>query len=246
VARTVNLAEHAARRDAILDAAQRLILSKGYERLTIQDILDELQISKGAFYHYFDCKPAVIEALTQRLVDASVEALAPIVQDGELAALDKLQRFFGEVIRFKSARQNLFVAMLPHWYAPENIVFRQQLDRAVAQRLAPLLAVIVGQGVAEGRFATAYPEHAGPIVIALVQALQDAMAQQLLAAARRSPEAPSLKQMVATYGAHIEAIERYLGAPAGALYRADSRTISSWMSALRQDQTDKSVPEGTQ
>ena len=81
MARTVNVAEQTARRDAILDAAQRLILSKGYERLTVQDILDDLQISKGAFYHYFDSKPAVIEALTERLVDDSVQALAPIVEN---------------------------------------------------------------------------------------------------------------------------------------------------------------------
>ena len=58
MARTVNVAEHAARRDEILDAAQRLILSTGYERLTVHDILDDLQISKGAFYHYFGSKPA--------------------------------------------------------------------------------------------------------------------------------------------------------------------------------------------
>ena len=49
MARTVNLTEHAARRDEILDAAQRLILSTGYERMTVQDILDDRQISKGAF-----------------------------------------------------------------------------------------------------------------------------------------------------------------------------------------------------
>ena len=246
VARTVNLAGHAARRDAILGAAQRLILSKGYERLTVQDILDELQISKGAFYHYFDSKPAVIEALAERLVDASIEALEPVVQDGEIGALEKLERFFAEIVRWKSARQNLFAAMLPVWYAPDNIVFRQKVDRAVAKRLAPLLTAIVGQGVAEQRFATSYPEHAGTIIIVLVQALQDAIAQQLLAAAHRSPDASLIKSMVATYGAHIEAIERYLGAPAGTLYRANSRSISSWIAVLRQDQTDKSAAEGTQ
>ena len=41
------------------------------------------------------------------------------------------------------------------------------------------------------------------------------MAQQLMAAAYRSPNAPPTKEMVATYGAHIEAIERYLGVPTG-------------------------------
>ena len=130
MARTVNVAEHAARRDAILDATRRLVLSKGYERLTVQDLLDDLQISKGAFYHYFDSKPAVIEALAERLVSDSERLLAPIVQDRTASALDKLQRFFGEVIRWKSAHQNFFVAMLPVWYAPDNIVFRVQADPA--------------------------------------------------------------------------------------------------------------------
>lgn len=237
MARTLNVAEHTARRDAILDAAHRLILSKGYQRLTVQDLLDDMQISKGAFYHYFDSKPAVIEALTERLVADSVRALVPIVANRGLQAADKLQRFFGEIIRWKSARQNLFVAMLPVWYAPDNIVFRLQVDRAVAKRLAPLLTAIVRQGVDEHRFATAYPEQAGAIVIALVQALQDAMAQQLLAAARRLPDAPLTTDLVATYGAHIEAIERYLGVPGGALYRADARVVNSWIAALPQADT---------
>src|ERR1700761_8693177 len=106
MARTVNVVEQAARRDAILDAAQRLILSNGYERLTIQDILDDVQMSKGAFYHYFDSKPAVVEALTERLVGDSERALAPIADDPEAGAVKKLQSFFGEIIRWKSQRQN--------------------------------------------------------------------------------------------------------------------------------------------
>jgi AcrR family transcriptional regulator len=234
MARTVNVVEQAARRDAILDAAQRLILSNGYERLTVQDILEELQISKGAFYHYFDSKPAVVEALTERLVDDSERVLAQIAEGPELGATEKLQRFFGEIVRWKSERQNLMVAMLPVWYAPDNISFRLLVDRATAARLAPLLSAIVRQGVDEHQFATAYPEHAGSIIVAVVQALQDAIAQQLLTGTAK------VKEVVATHGAHIEAIERYLGVPAGTLYRADARVVNSWIAALRRaDQVGK-------
>jgi AcrR family transcriptional regulator len=228
MARTVNPTEQAARRDAILDAAQRLILSNGYERLTVQDILEDLQISKGAFYHYFDSKPEVVEALTERLVDDSERALSRIAGDPELLATEKLQRFFGEIVRWKSARQNLMVAMLPVWYATNNLAFRMLVDRATAKRLAPLLSAIVRQGVDEHHFATAYPEQAGAIVVAIVQALQDAMAQHLLTTA------PKVKEMVATHGAHIEAIERYLGVPAGTLHRADARAMNSWIAAVRR------------
>jgi AcrR family transcriptional regulator len=237
VARTVNVAEQAARRDAILDAAERLILSTGYEHLTVQDILEDLQISKGAFYHYFDSKPAVIEALTERLVGDSERALAPIVEDPEMGALEKLQRFSSEIIRWKSLRQDLLAAMLTIWYAPDNIAFRLLVDRATAKRLAPLLSAIVRQGVDEHRFATAYPEHAGAIIVAVLQALQDEMAHQLLAVARRSSGAPKTKEIATTHAAHIEAIERYLGVPAGALYRADAAAVSSWIAALRRTDT---------
>lgn len=234
MARTVNAAQHAVRRDAILDSAQKLILSNGYERLTVQGLLDDLRISKGAFYHYFDSKPAVIEALGERLVGESERALAPIVADREADALDKLRRFFAEIVRWKSARQNLFVAMLPLWYAPGNIVFRVQMDRVAAKRLAPLLAAIVRQGADERVFTTARPPQAAGVIVAVIQSLQDALADQLLAVAHRSSDAPTVNDIVATHAAHIEAIERVLGLPDGALPRTESRAVDSWIAALRR------------
>jgi len=51
MARTVNATLHGVRRDAFLDVAQRLVETKGYEAMSIQDVLDALEVSKGAFYH---------------------------------------------------------------------------------------------------------------------------------------------------------------------------------------------------
>jgi AcrR family transcriptional regulator len=234
MARTVNVAEHAARRDEIIDAAQRLILSTGYERLTVQDILNDLRISKGAFYHYFDSKPAVIDALTARLVSDSQRDIAPIAEDPAMGALEKLQAFFGEIIRWKAERQSLFVTMLPVWYAPDNFAFRLLVDRESARRFAPLLSAIVRQGVDEGQFVTAYPDQAGTIILAVVHALQDTMAGQLLAAGRPTPSSPSVEEMVNTHAAHMEAVERYLGVPAGTLNRVDAHAVRSWITALRR------------
>jgi AcrR family transcriptional regulator len=59
--RTVNAREHAAKRDGILAAAQRLVATRGYEQMTIRDLLDELGISKGALYRYFASKPELRE-----------------------------------------------------------------------------------------------------------------------------------------------------------------------------------------
>jgi len=47
MARTVNEADYAAKRDDILDAAQRLIAAKGFDEMTIGDLLGDLGVSKG-------------------------------------------------------------------------------------------------------------------------------------------------------------------------------------------------------
>jgi len=81
VARTVNTTLHTVRRDAFLDVAQRLIQTKGYEAMSIQDLLDQLEASKGAFYHYFDSKEAILFAILDAHVREMIQhveaALAP-------------------------------------------------------------------------------------------------------------------------------------------------------------------------
>jgi Bacterial regulatory proteins, tetR family len=51
------------RRSEILDQAIALFLSRGYDTTSLNDIIAEAGISKGAFYHYFPSKEALIAAL---------------------------------------------------------------------------------------------------------------------------------------------------------------------------------------
>ncbi len=81
MARTLNTEAHAIRREAFVDAAQRLIQAKGYDQMSIQDVLDELGASRGAFYHYFDSKTALLEAVVDRIVDAALASVAPLIDD---------------------------------------------------------------------------------------------------------------------------------------------------------------------
>src|SRR3989441_11085555 len=97
MARTVNATLHTVRRDAFLDVAQRLVETKGYEAMSIQDVLDALDVSKGAFYHYFDSKQALLEAVVERFADGGMAAVAPVLNDPKLPALEKLERLFAGI-----------------------------------------------------------------------------------------------------------------------------------------------------
>ena len=67
MARTLNATAHAVRRDEILDVAEQLIRTRGYEGMSVQDVQDELAVSRGAIYHYFRSKEAILEAVIDRM-----------------------------------------------------------------------------------------------------------------------------------------------------------------------------------
>lgn len=83
-------------RRRILDAAQKLFSEKGFEHTSVQDIVNELgDLSKGAIYHHFPCKEAILEELTHRDWEASHGLLDELHQRTDLTGLEKIR----EVVR---------------------------------------------------------------------------------------------------------------------------------------------------
>jgi AcrR family transcriptional regulator len=233
MARTSNPAEFASKRNAILDATQRLVCTKGYEQMSIGDVLTELKISGGAFHHYFDSRGALLNALIARIREESARPLMPIVHDPDLTAIQKLQGFLSALDRLRTAHQQEVVEALRVWYTDANAVVRQRVDEAVVTERAPLLAEIVRQGIREGVFTTAFPDQAGEVIMALLQRMGDTHARMLLSLADEGDQGKSIEAIVMTHAAYMEAIERVLGAPSHSLYRADAEAVLPWVAALR-------------
>ncbi len=216
---------HSVRRNEILDVAQRLIYTKGYEQMTIQDILSDLQISKGAFYHYFDSKQALLEAIIERMQQEVEQILLPILNDQELPALAKLHHFFATANHWKTARKDFFLALLQVWYRDDNAIVRQKLQVTGATWLAPWLSTIIRQGVQEGVLTTSYPDRVGEVVLALVMELGETLGRLLLSF---KPESDDLLRIEGTVAVYADAIERVLGAPKGSLQIIDAETLKTW------------------
>jgi AcrR family transcriptional regulator len=225
--RTVNPEAHAAKADEILAAALRLVCTKGYEGMAIQDLLDALQISKGAFYHYFASKGALLEALVDQLLDEAVRALAPLALDPHAEAPEALSRFFLALGDFKAGQKSFILAVLPVWYSDDNAIVREKVRAAFAGRLRPLVAAIIRRGCDAGSFQVASPEQTARVVLELTQDLSDALARQLLDATGGASAVA--EAMAAIVAATAEAIERVLAAPKGTIRLADPGLIDTWL-----------------
>ena len=57
-------------RTALLDAAQRVLVHKGYHSTLISDIVAEAGVGQGTFYRHFSSKREIFETLLERLIAA--------------------------------------------------------------------------------------------------------------------------------------------------------------------------------
>lgn len=229
MARIIKEEAFSARRNEILDAVRRLVYSKGYEQMTIQDILNDLQISKGAFYHYFDSKGAVLNALVERMVtDEVLPLVLPIVQAPDLSAIEKLERYFDTSFRWKTAQKSFMLRLLRVWLADENAIVRQKMFSTSVKHVTPALAEIIQQGVQEGVFTTCYPEQVSHAIIYIIQGLGDTIIE-LFISNEAHPDPGRIESIVTAYThALSNTIERVLGAPTGSLKLIDPDTLKEW------------------
>jgi len=225
MARTLNPAVHLVRREAFVDAALRLTQTRGYEQMSIQDVLDAVDASRGAFYHYFDSKQALLEAMVDRIADGALAAVAPIVDDPDLAAIPKLEHFFGGIAQFKTDRKALMLEFIKVWRSDDNAIMREKVRRTVVDRVAAILERIVEQGIAEGVFATESPGETAAILMMLTTGFQDTATDLFLA---RQANAISFQEAERTMTSFTHAFERVLGARKGSIHIFDQKTLNEW------------------
>jgi AcrR family transcriptional regulator len=225
VARTVNATLHTVRRDAFLDVAQRFVQTKGYEAMSIQDVLNELEASKGAFYHYFDSKQALLEAVIERFADDAIATLAPVLGNNEMPALRKLEAIFAGIARWKGDRKEFVLAIIEVWNSDGNAIVREKLRRLTERRLLPLLSPVIKQGIDEGTFAADSPEETAMVLVSLMQGFQQQASDLFIA---RQAGTVTFDVVQRSFAANTEAFERILGVPKGSLVLIHEPTLRFW------------------
>ena len=225
MARTLDPEAHAIKRDAFLDAAQRLIQLKGYESTSVQDVLHEVRTSKGAFYHYFDSKGALLNGVDERMVEAALTAVSPIVEDPDLPADLKLRGVFDGIAAWKTARKDLLLALTENWMSDDNAIVREKFRRSVVLRMTPLIARIIRQGRDEGRFSASDPSHAAIVFVSMLLALNQEAAELFVARQADEITFDDVRRILAAYA---EALERILGAPSGSMPLVDESVLHEW------------------
>jgi len=221
------------RRSEILDQALALFLSRGYDHVSLNDIIAEAGISKGVFYHYFLSKEALLVALADRFAQQTLADLDPVLKDRNLNPLERLNAFLARGTRIKTELPPGVWAVFGALFRPENQVLFRRVVAASESLCRPVLTEIITQGVKEDFFHTNDPEGVADLLQQLASNTHPYLTR-ILGAASEKERQEVVKAFRRRLQLHGIAIDRLLGLEDGTLYVPSHHEVKKLMAKLRK------------
>ena len=203
------------KKQEILRTAEARFCRDGYEKTSIQDILDDLHTSKGSFYHHFVSKEALLEEICRnRAAEYSEQVFQRITED--LNPSDRLNLLIDGMIPFNGEKISFLLMLIPVFSGPEGIMIRNcyanELERLYSGKIADTLQ----KGTEESVYACSDPEFSAKMLSMLVNRFWLEICDQVLEneAMGRNTDAGDLMSLTDNYR---RVMERLISAPYGSL-----------------------------
>lgn len=148
----------------ILDAATHLFVEKGYEKTTIQDIVNELDgLSRGAIYHHFRSKEEIIDGVVRRRIPDS-KYIDEISRRTDLNGLEKMQHLLLETLFNKEVGESFQLS----YSLFDNPKFFMLYIMNSNEVLSPQIEEYIKEGNEDGSLEVAYPKQVSEIIVLLL------------------------------------------------------------------------------
>lgn len=148
----------------ILDVSTRLFSEKGYDDTSLQDIINETKLSKGAIYHHFSSKEDILKAIFHRLGNENAEIFAKIRDDNRLRGIEKLRKIFQTAV-FHS-NQSVLLTVSPCLL--NNPRFLAMQIEQIYELIAPqFVEPILAEGIKDGSINIENPHEIAEAIMIL-------------------------------------------------------------------------------
>lgn len=83
----------------IINIATKMFAEKGVDKVSVRDILREINGASGMFYYYFKSKEDLYKATVQQFIDKTISKKRQIIFDDDLSLREKLYFIYKAVIK---------------------------------------------------------------------------------------------------------------------------------------------------
>lgn len=125
-------------RTNIMDAAQSLILERGFGSTTVNAVIQKAEVSKGAFFHHFSSKAELGHALVKRYAEADARHLEETLDKAEELSDDPLQQLLIFVKLFEQEMKTLeepYPGCLYASYLQQSGLFDDQILKIIRESM---------------------------------------------------------------------------------------------------------------
>ena len=220
------------RRGQLIDTAERLFYTKGYEKTSVQDILDELHFSKGGFYHHFDSKLSLLEALCETRAAETCEQAKEWLSDAKCSAADKLNGIFHASTLWQNGNTGFVTLLIGVAYREDGALMRERMKSCQLTGMQELVEQVVAEGCQNGEFWSTDIAGTAEILLRLYTQFTDEVAFMLAGETQTDGLGEKLTRKLWIYR---NAIERILIAPLGSIMLFDAAELTSLAEKLVND-----------
>ena len=146
--------EAAERRDEILDVAERLFCTNGYDNTSTNDILAEIGIARGTLYYHFKSKEDILDAMIDRILDEIIRKAKNIALNESMPVLERLTK----TVLAANVDTKTGDMILEQVHKPQNALMHAKMQEKLLSQLVPLFVKIIEDGIAQNLMQTDYPE----------------------------------------------------------------------------------------
>jgi AcrR family transcriptional regulator len=223
--------EHDTRRREIIDTARTLFFTHGYDNCTVADIIREVGIAKGTFYHYFVGKEQLLTELIEEFAEEIFRQINGIATDTSRSVVDRLSAYFQQSMVVKAQSPELMLAAIQMLYRRENTLLRVQMVDETVNRVAPVLGTLIREGSDQGVFDVADPDLCGRYLISSFSALSQRIGHLILT----HPKKETLGTEVHRIFDFMEwSVARLLGVEVGVITLADRDAVDALFRTLAE------------
>jgi len=134
------------RKKELLSIAYDMFITRGYEKTSVDEIIEKAQIAKGTYYYYFQSKEQMLEEVIDMMIKNEVKMAEQIIRTD----ISVPQKIVGILTSMKPTEEEQPIKNT--LFQEENVLMHHKVRKKLIDTLTPLLSEVIKEGVNEGIF----------------------------------------------------------------------------------------------
>lgn len=162
------------RKNELIDAAQELFNTKGFEQTKVSDIVKHVKVAQGLFYYYFKTKEEILDAIILKNIKLLTDTIVSINNDTSIDAQMKLEKIVSFFVSLALTNEKIVNYAHREKSSTHGIYGFKMMDIVV-----PLIKDIIEQGNTEGTYHTKYIQETAKVLLVVIDILGESVYQDI-------------------------------------------------------------------